>query len=158
MHTEMNRKEQRKEGNTIHIDSKQCNSNTIRIYLQYNNTLFTLKKIPDKIWRPDVLCTGCQKKSWHSLFSFIVAFQMSYLAADHKLPSNYSTKVSPGGFTSSRKAFLNPVMDVAAKALPGTQLTTTGSPPSQVSLDFSAVAWPSLQLDKWASFPVQFTE
>lgn len=63
-----------------------------------------------------------------------------------------------GYFTSCRKAFLNPVMSVGAKSLPGTQLTTTGNPLGQVPLDFSSTAWPSLQLDKCASLPVQLTE
>lgn len=63
-----------------------------------------------------------------------------------------------GFFTSCRKAFLNPVMSVGAKSLPGTQLTTTGNPLGQVPLDFSSTAWPSLQLDKCASLPVQLTE
>lgn len=66
--------------------------------------------------------------------------------------------MSRGNRTSCLKAFLNPDMGVGAKALPGTQLTTTGSPPSQVPLDLTDVTWPSLQLDRWASLPVQFTE
>lgn len=48
-------------------------------------------------------------------------------------------------------------MDVGANALPGTQLTTTGSPPAQVPLVFIVATWPSLQLDRWASLPVQLT-
>ncbi|MEQ2176558.1 hypothetical protein GOODEAATRI_029155, partial [Goodea atripinnis] len=48
-------------------------------------------------------------------------------------------------------------MGVGAKALPGTQLTTTGIPPAHVSLDNAKIC-PSLQLDKWASLPVQLTE
>lgn len=65
--------------------------------------------------------------------------------------------ISSGDLTSCLKAFLNPVMDAGAKARPGTQLTTTGSPSAQVPLVFSSAARPSLQLDKWASLPVQLT-
>lgn len=69
-----------------------------------------------------------------------------------------TVQVLKTNFTSCLKAFLNPVMGVGEKALPGTQLTTTGSPPAQVPLDFGDGACPSLQLDKWASMPVQLTE
>lgn len=72
--------------------------------------------------------------------------------------SNQSEQCVVLGLTSCLKAFLNPVMDVGAKARPGTQLTTTGSPPAQEPLDFRVDIWPSLQLDRWASFPVQLTE
>lgn len=73
----------------------------------------------------------------------------------HDQPSFYPKTTVLLDLTSCRKAFLNPVMAVGAKALPGTQLTTTGCPPGQVPLDSSC---PSLQLDRWASFPVQLTE
>lgn len=53
-----------------------------------------------------------------------------------------------GLLTSGLKAFLKPVMLLGAKARPGTQLTTTGRPPSQLLFDLSATSWPSRQLDR----------
>ncbi|KAG7271121.1 hypothetical protein CRUP_019998 [Coryphaenoides rupestris] len=44
-------------------------------------------------------------------------------------------------------AFLKPALTVGAKALPGTQLTTTGMPSSQVLLPFTSTRPPSLQSD-----------
>lgn len=76
---------------------------------------------------------------------------------DVPLPSA-SERPLQGLLTSGLKAFLKPVRLLGAKALPGTQLTTTGRPPSQLPLDLSATSWPSRQLDRWASFPVQLTE
>lgn len=60
--------------------------------------------------------------------------------------------------TSWRKAFLNPVEAEGAKARPGTQLTTTGCPPGQEALALGDASWASLQLDRWASAPLQLTE
>lgn len=60
--------------------------------------------------------------------------------------------------TSCLKTFLYPEWVVGAKALPGRQLTTTGMPWSHVPLAPPGVEYPRLQLDRWISFPVQFTE
>lgn len=60
--------------------------------------------------------------------------------------------------TSSLYAFLKPMLTLGAKVRPGTQLTTTGMPFSQVRLPFICISRPTLQSDRSASLPVQLTE
>lgn len=89
----------------------------------------------------------------YKIYSIIFGFYWKYFIKLSVFPTTTFWDV-----TSCLKAFLKPVRLDGAKARPGTQLTTTGSPLSQVPLDLSDSTWPSLQLDRWASFPVQLTE
>lgn len=124
------------------------------------SALFTTLVCWHHSWTQKRVCKGCgvpTYRNWlyqDSNIFFCRKWHSFSCLLELKLELKYVRDI----FTSCLNAFLNPVMGAGAKALPGTQLTTTGNPPAQVPLDFSDVAWPSLQLDKWASLPVQFIE